>query len=126
MTKSIKKLKDADEREFIRMTGCTPQCQTKTYSLELSSPIRNSRDNSNNYNNNSTSNNMTETADMVLRLYVPEAFLTAKEDYYLYDGYELIADAGGLMGMLLGISLLAVYDAAVKICRKAGKNLDIV
>ncbi len=35
-----------------------------------------------------------------------------KKYYYVYDLSSLAGDAGGMLGMLLGASALAAYDAA--------------
>ncbi len=33
-----------------------------------------------------------------------------KEHYLVYDGYSLFADMGGLIGVLLGLSIVATFD----------------
>ena len=33
-----------------------------------------------------------------------------KEEIFMYDGQDLIADFGGIMGLLLGASILSFYD----------------
>ncbi len=35
---------------------------------------------------------------------------TVKEHYLVYDGYSLFADMGGLVGVLLGLSIVAAFD----------------
>ncbi len=46
-------------------------------------------------------------------------FQTVKFDYLVYDGYALFADAGGLMGVLLGLSCLALFDHAAAAAERA-------
>ncbi len=42
-----------------------------------------------------------------------------KFDYLVYDGYALFADAGGLVGVLLGLSCLALFDHAAAAAERA-------
>ena len=39
---------------------------------------------------------------------------TVQEDYLVFDGYALFADLGGLIGVLLGISSITLFDYLVK------------
>ena len=36
-----------------------------------------------------------------------------EEQYYIHNWYSFLADIGGYMGLLLGCSLLSLYDEAV-------------
>ena len=37
--------------------------------------------------------------------------LHVKRDVLIYDGFNFIADFGGYMGILLGFSILSIFDA---------------
>lgn len=40
------------------------------------------------------------------------------QEYWVYDGHSLIGDVGGMIGMLLGTSVLVVFDAcADAVCK---------
>ena len=41
-----------------------------------------------------------------------------KEQFYIYDTPNLIADFGGYLGLLLGYSLLGFYDTLMDLCEK--------
>ena len=41
-----------------------------------------------------------------------------KEEIFMYDGQDLIADFGGIMGLLLGASILSFYDFIENVLRK--------
>ncbi len=53
------------------------------------------------------------TADSILVvLKAPDPLLTKVSEYKVYDLADLAGDVGGMVGMLLGLSILAVYDFA--------------
>ena len=37
-----------------------------------------------------------------------------KEQYFIYDGVALIADIGGYMGLLLGLSLMGIFNSCMQ------------
>ena len=41
-----------------------------------------------------------------------------RHQYVIYDFNSFIADVGGLMGLLLGFSILSIYDEVEKMLRK--------
>ncbi len=48
-----------------------------------------------------------------------------REEYVVYDGYAFFADMGGQVGILLGLSILSVFDEVIKTLAKlGGKYLD--
>ena len=50
-----------------------------------------------------------------------------KEEYYTYDISNLIADFGGFLGLLLGYSILGLYDTTVHTnVEKAQSEMDEV
>ena len=46
-----------------------------------------------------------------------------EEQYYVHDFYTFFADIGGYMGLLLGSSLLSLYDEAVGLLKYFKKNV---
>ncbi len=44
--------------------------------------------------------------------------------FQVYDSYSLFADMGGLVGILLGISCLTVFDQAMELAAWAANKLD--
>ena len=42
----------------------------------------------------------------------PSRWYKTLEQYNIYEGNSMIADVGGFMGLLLGSSLLSIYQAA--------------
>ena len=40
-----------------------------------------------------------------------------EEQYYVHDFYSFFADIGGYIGLLLGSSLLSLYDEAVALLK---------
>ena len=41
-----------------------------------------------------------------------------KDEYYTYDISNLIADFGGFLGLLLGYSILGLYDTTIQILKR--------
>lgn len=37
--------------------------------------------------------------------------VTVEEDVVLFDGYDLVGNVGGYLGLTLGASILSIYDA---------------
>ncbi len=37
--------------------------------------------------------------------------MTVEEDVVLFDGYDLVGNVGGYLGLTLGASILSIYDA---------------
>jgi len=48
--------------------------------------------------------------------------MTVKKEYLVYDGGNLFADLGGLMGILLGASMLTFYDVLVSSVKRLFKR----
>ena len=84
-----------DEREIFEMTGCMPGCEKSEFDLMT----------------------IVETpkADRILSFYL--TYLHGEydriEEYYIYDHISFIADIGGYLGLLLGYSLLSMYQTLI-------------
>ena len=90
---------DADHIE--RAIHCTPACNRIEYSSKLFSTVK----------------DPTLTDKMIIILYFAKDKFPVKEQYYIYDGANFIADFGGYLGLLLGYSLLAFYDTLVELIK---------
>ena len=47
-----------------------------------------------------------------------------EEQYYIHNWYSFLADIGGYMGLLLGCSLLSLYDEAVGLLKYLKQKLN--
>ncbi len=52
-----------------------------------------------------------EEPSVFLIIRIPNPVATISTEYQVYNGDDLAGDAGGMVGMLLGMSVLAAYDA---------------
>ncbi len=59
-----------------------------------------------------------------LSLQNPTHCRIVKEEYLIYDVESLVGDAGGVIGMLLGASLLGLYDGLSYIFGSACRSSD--
>jgi hypothetical protein len=60
-----------------------------------------------------------------------QADMVSEEEHYVYDGNNLVADVGGYLGLLLGASVMSLYDALVHLAyvtkgKKRSKNIKAV
>ena len=83
------------EKEIASMTGCKPSCTRMEYaSKHVYTQKR----------------YLLKEKTMTVNLeYASNRFMT-REQYYTYDYPDLIADFGGFLGLLLGHSILSLYD----------------
>ena len=51
-----------------------------------------------------------ESSILLFQLYFPSTMYDERKQYLIYDKTHFIADFGGYLGLLLGSSLLSVYD----------------
>ena len=59
-----------------------------------------------------------ESCNLILRPEINDRSYDEKKQYVVYDFNSFIADVGGFMGLLLGFSLLSLYDELTKILRR--------
>jgi len=59
----------------------------------------------------------TKNEDLLIKLQFWNPMKTLKKEYFAYDRGQLIADVGGLLGMLLGASLFSLFELIVEKCR---------
>ncbi len=74
----------------------------------------------------SREDNTSALTDRELIIYVPEPEFSVVEEFLVYSAASFVADCGGMGGILLGVSLLALFDAAaanVKLARRARRRI---
>ena len=52
-----------------------------------------------------------------------ENVVNVRKQYVIYDFNSFIADVGGFMGLLLGFSLLSIYDEMESLLKRFKKKL---
>ncbi len=52
-----------------------------------------------------------DTPSVFIVIKAPEPVMTYRSEFKVYDLSDLAGDAGGMVGMLLGMSILALYDS---------------
>ena len=87
-------------KKRIRETGCMPPC---TYTEFQSKTIYKAK----------ISRKMTG-ATLLLNFFSPQSIVPFEEEVLVYDGYNFIADVGGYLGLLLGVSVLTIYKDGIK------------
>ena len=92
------------ERSIAERTGCLPSCKRNEFTVNILNRIENPSDPIGYYKG--------------YFYYVSGRYLE-KSYYYVYDLFDLLADVGGYMGLLVGYSLLTVYDSIKYFCKKA-------
>ena len=94
-------LEKADGNDIYQMTGCLSACEKHRYSLSTD-PLK-------------TDTAFHSLGEVNCQLHIEFRILDnsfkVEEQYVLYGMDSFIADVGGYMGLLLGISLLSIYRA---------------
>jgi hypothetical protein len=88
-----------DNNEIYNITGCLSSCEKSEYQMRIQSEITQA----NNYPPNQYKIKMILTSGRYIE----------KKQYLIYDNNSLIADIGGYLGLLLGYSILSLYNAMV-------------
>ena len=88
------------------VTGCTPACRRVEYSTKLQAKGK------------------SEFLDeLELHFYFAKDEFLVKEQFYIYDMADLIADLGGYLGLLLGYSLLGFYEPLMDLIEHVSKKI---
>ena len=92
------KVKTYEESQLYDLTGCIPGCYKKTYELKAIKlkPQVNTR------------------MELQIQLQIPNGEYELTEEYLLYDFNSFIPDVGGYLGLLLGYSLLSMYQKFIQ------------
>ena len=89
------KLEEADDTSVYEMTGCLSSCEKDKFDIT--------------YGVESTLKDASYCRALVSLQIDDKAFIE-EEQYYVYDFDSFFADVGGYMGLLLGSSVLSIYD----------------
>ena len=89
------KLEEADDTSVYEMTGCLSSCEKDKFDIT--------------YGVESTLKDASYCRALVSLQIDDKAFIE-EEQYYVYDFDSFFADVGGYMGLLLGSSVLSMYD----------------
>ena len=107
-----------------KVAKCIPGCRRLEYSAKLqgSGQIE--------FTSAAQASGKTDYSDEIeLQLYFAKDKFLVKEQFYIYDIADLLADFGGYLGLFLGYSLLGFYEPLMdlieyltKICKKTCKK----
>ena len=89
-----KRFESATAKQIYEMTGCLSSCERNKYHKiegELEKKIR-------------------KNGDLKISFLMTEGSYEEREQYIIYDLDSFIADVGGFMGLLLGCSILSLYN----------------
>ena len=109
LAKILSELKHADEKTIYELTGCLASCERHEYQgFE--------------YQRTDVTWKMCGVEDdsCILTLWpeINDRSYDEKKQYVVYDFNSFIADVGGFMGLLLGFSILSIYDELTNILRR--------
>ena len=110
-----KTLEQSDENDLYNMTGCLPSCERDRYSLSAD-PLK--MDTAFSYLGE-------VNCQLHLECRILDSSYKVEEQFRLYELDSFIADVGGFMGLLLGISLLSIYKAVEHCIKKLIRSFCI-
>ena len=105
-------LDEADENDIYEMTGCLSSCEKDSYTLSAD-PLE---------TNTATVYNGDIPCELHLQFRMMHTSYEEKEQYIIYDVDSFIADVGGYMGLLLGSSILSLFDLMESFLRAIHKS----
>ena len=98
-----------DEKEIFEITGCMPGCSKSVIELLLE------------YENNLIDDDKNVAK---LSFVYPRGEYDLIEEYYIYNWGSFIADVGGYLGLLLGYSVLSMYQIIIPLLIKQVKEVS--
>ena len=101
----------ADATEFYHMTGCFSSCEKDKYEMSLE-----------NWSEDTSYKNSYSQVLFTFTIY--ERSYIEEEQYIIYDGNSFLADIGGFLGLVLGSSMLNIFDEVVGLLH--GVNIEMV
>ena len=90
------------ERSIAERTGCRPSCQRNEFTANIV---------------NRAERPSKPAGFFTCNFFYASGRYVEKTYYYVYDWVHLLADVGGYMGLLLGFSLLSMYDGIMSLCK---------
>ena len=104
-----KKLESAEATNMYEMTGCLSACHKNKYELTIEEESYRTL-----YGYH--------PSEVLLIFTIYERSYVEEEEYVIYDLNSFGADVGGFMGLVLGFSLLSIYDKMVECLGKYKVN----
>ena len=101
LTSITRKLHEADARTIYRLTGCLASCERYEYH-RIDSEMT------------SASGGIFLPSSLTMSFLMVDKSIEDRKQYVIYDFNSFIADVGGFMGLLLGFSILSIYDEVEK------------
>ena len=89
------KLERSNDNDVYVLTGCLPSCERDAYDM-IAEPMTCKYDGN--------------PDELSLQLRITDRTYEEKEQYVIYDIDSFIADVGGYMGLLLGYSIMSLYN----------------
>ena len=105
-------LMELSSKEIIQRTGCMVPCSAISYSMVLDASPQAEVDPDLGVDPN--------TPHQMFEVYISDGTVVETIERKLYTLDDFVADVGGYLGLLVGVSMLAIYDWA---CKVAGKVL---
>ena len=99
-----RKLEQSGATGVYDITGCLSACEKEDYDLLLE--------------NWSENKNRKSHSDVLLVFTIYDRSYHEEEQYIIYDSNSFFADIGGFMGLILGSSILNIYDEMVELLRR--------
>ena len=96
-----RKFHEADANNIYKITGCLASCEKDEYHEIVGTKTESLR----------------APHDIKLEFVIKEGSYQEMEQYLLYDFGSFIADVGGLMGLLLGFSVLSIFNGIMDLLR---------
>lgn len=98
--------KDVTHNDIVKATGCVPSCRLRKYEAKVTStkipPLGDAI-------SNKTHN---------LYIQMPQPMVTFQSEKYFYDSSSFIADVGGFLGLLLGLSVMDIAEIVINLVKR--------
>ena len=107
------KLQFADESTIYDMTGCLSSCRKDKFEIKMTDKTEAIYPSTSYYGH----------VTLWLFISMHDTSYVQEEQYIIYDFNSFIADVGGYMGLLLGSSILSLYDEVERLFRSMSKRL---
>ena len=100
------KLENAEATTIYAMTGCLSACEKDKFDLTLEREYY------------KTLYGSVRRSQVLLQLTIHERSHIEEEEYIIYDSNNLLAEIGGFLGLILGSSMLSLYDVVSERIKK--------
>ena len=105
LTSIVKRLHEADARTIYKLTGCLASCERYEYH-RIDSEM------------STSPGGIFLPSHLILQFLIVDKSIEDRKQYVIYDFNSFIADIGGFLGLLLGFSILSIYDEIEKMLRQ--------